>query len=96
MKVKNADEFYKILERKAIEWRHDESLRAVCSKYKSILNNNTNFSCDKVKMLFEEEGLKLNCKSCGKAINSIYISRKIIEDIYNNKGAMRINVNLIL
>lgn len=82
-------EILEILERKAIEWRHDESLRAVCSKYKSILNNNTNFSCDKVKMLFEEEGLKLNCKSCGKAINSIYISRKIIESIYNNKGAMR-------
>ena len=82
-------EILETLERKAIEWRHDESLRAVCSKYKSILNNKTNFSCDKVKMLFEEEGLKLNCKSCGKAINSIYISRKIIEDIYNNKGAMR-------
>lgn len=83
------DEIKEVLRRKAIEWKHDESLRAVESKYKSLKRNGTNFSCDKAKMLFEEEGLSLGCNVCKKAINSIYISRNIIETIYNNKGALR-------
>lgn len=85
----NGDEIKEILRRKAIEWKHDESLRAVENKYKSLIRNRTNFSCDKVKMLFEEEGLSLGCNVCKKAINSIYISRSIVESIYNNKGAVR-------
>lgn len=83
------DEIKEVLRRKAIEWKHDESLRAVENKYKSLKRNGTNFSCDKAKMLFEEEGLRLGCNVCKKAINSIYISRNIIETIYNNKGALR-------
>ena len=82
-------EILETLQRKATEWRHDEGLRAIKGKIKSLIRNNTNFSCDKVKMLFEEEGLNLSCKSCDKAINSIYISREIIEAIYNNKGGVR-------
>lgn len=83
-------EINEILERKAIEWKHDESLRAVKNKYRSLLKNNTKFSCDKVKMLFEDEGLTLNCGACKKAINnSIYISRSLIENIYKNKGSVR-------
>lgn len=85
----NGDEIKEILQRKAIEWKHDESLRAVEDKHKSLIRNRTNFSCDKVKMLFEEEGLSLGCDVCKKAINSIYISRNIVEAIYNNKGAVR-------
>lgn len=85
----NGDEIKEILRRKAIEWKHDESLRAVENKYKSLIRNRTNFSCDKVKMLFEEEGLSLSCNVCKKAVNSIYISRSIVEAIYNNKGAVR-------
>lgn len=85
----NGNEIKEILRRKAIEWKHDESLRAVENKYKSLIRNRTNFSCDKVKMLFEEEGLSLGCNVCKKAINSIYISRSIVETIYNNKGAVR-------
>ena len=85
----NGDEIKEILRRKAIEWKHDESSRAVENKYKSLIRNRTNFSCDKVKMLFEEEGLSLGCNVCKKAINSIYISRSIVESIYNNKGAVR-------
>lgn len=84
------EEILEVLRRKAIEWRHDESLSAVESKYKSIKRNGTNFSCDKMKMLLEEEGLNINCRSCRKAINeSIYISRNVIENIYKNKGAVR-------
>lgn len=83
------DEIKEVLRRKAIEWKHDESLNAVENKYKSLKRNRTNFSCDKAKMLFEEEGLSLGCNVCKKAINSIYISRNIIETIYNNKGALR-------
>ena len=83
------DEIKEVLRRKAIEWKHDESLNAVENKYKSLKRNRTNFSCDKAKMLFEEEGLSLCCNVCKKAINSIYISRNIIETIYNNKGALR-------
>ena len=82
-------EILETLQRKAAEWRHDENLRAIEGKIKSLIRNNTNFSCDKVKMLFEEEGLNLSCKSCDKAINGIYISRDIIEAIYNNKGGVR-------
>ena len=82
-------EILEILERKAIEWKHDESLRAVKKKYDSLKRNGTNFSCDKVKMLFEEEGVSFNCGACKKAINSIYIARNVIEAIYNNKGAVR-------
>ena len=83
-------EINEILERKAIEWNHDESLRAVKNKYRSLIKNDTKFSCDKVKMLFEEEGITLNCEACKKAIsNSIYVSRKVIESIYDNKGAVR-------
>lgn len=85
----NGNKIKEILRRKAIEWKHDESLRAVENKYKSLIRNRTNFSCDKVKMLFEEEGLSLCCDVCKKAINSIYISRSIVESIYNNKGAVR-------
>lgn len=83
------DEIKEVLRRKAIEWKHDESLRAVENKYKSLKRNGTNFSCDKAKMIFEEEGLSLCCNVCKKAINSIYISRNIVEAIYNNKGAVR-------
>lgn len=82
-------EILEILERKAIEWKHDESLRAVKNKYYSLKSNGTNFSCDKVKMLFEEEGIGHICGTCKKAINSIYIARNVIEAIYNNKGAVR-------
>ena len=83
-------EIKEVLRRKAIEWNHDESLSVVENKYRSLLKNNTKFSCDKVKMLFEEEGLTLNCGACKKAINnSIYISRSLIENIYKNKGAVR-------
>ena len=78
-----------VLRRKAIEWKHDESLRAVENKYKSLKRNGTNFSCDKAKMLFEEEGLSFCCNVCKKAINSIYIARNVVESIYNNKGALR-------
>ena len=85
----NGNEIKEILRRKAIEWKHDESLRAVENKYKSLIRNRTNFSCDKVKMLFEEEGLSLGCNVCKKAINSIYIARNIVESIYNNKGSVR-------
>ena len=83
------DEIKEVLRRKSIEWKHDETLNAVENKYKSLKRNWTNFSCDKAKMLFEEEGLSLCCNVCKKAINSIYISRDIIEAIYNNKGALR-------
>ena len=83
------NEIKEVLRTKAIEWKHDESLRAVENKYKSLKRNGTNFSCDKVKMLFEEEGLSLGCNVCKKAINSIYIARNIVEAIYNNKGAVR-------
>ena len=83
------NEIKEVLRRKAIEWKHDESLRAVENKYKSLKRNGTNFSCDKAKMLFEEEGLSLACNVCKKAVNSIYISRNIVEAIYNNKGAVR-------
>lgn len=83
------DEIIEILQRKAKDWKHDESLNAVKRKYKSLKRNGTNFSCDKVKMLFEEEGISLDCGACKKAINSIYIARNIIEAIYNNKGAVR-------
>lgn len=83
------DEIKEVLRRKAIEWKHDESLRAVENKYKSLKRNGTNFSCDKAKMLFEEEGLNLGCNVCKKAINSIYIARNVVESIYNNKGALR-------
>lgn len=83
------DEIKEVLRRKSIEWKHDETLNAVENKYKSLKRNWTNFSCDKAKMLFEEEGLSLCCNVCKKAINSIYISRNIIETIYNNKGALR-------
>ena len=82
-------EIKEILKKKAIEWQHDESLRAVENKYKSLKRNETNFSCEKVKMLFEEEGLSLVCNVCKKAINSIYIARNIVEAIYNNKGSVR-------
>lgn len=83
------NEIKEVLRRKAIEWKHDESLRAVENKYKSLKRNGTNFSCDKAKMLFEEEGLSLGCNVCKKAINSIYIARNIVEAIYNNKGSVR-------
>lgn len=83
------NEIKEVLRRKAIEWKHDESLRAVENKYKSLKRNGTNFSCDKAKMLFEEEGLSFGCNVCKKAINSIYIARNIVEAIYNNKGAVR-------
>ena len=84
------DEIIEVLKRKAAEWNHDENIRAVVNKYYSLEKNGTKFSCDKVKMLFEEEGLTLNCGACKKAINnSIYISRSLIENIYKNKGAVR-------
>ena len=84
------EEIIEVIKRKAIEWNHDESLRAVENKYLSLLKNNIKFSCDKVKMLFEEEGLTFNCNACKKAINnSIYISRNVIENIYKNKGSVR-------
>ncbi len=83
-------EILEVLHRKATEWGHDESLRAVTNKYKALKRNGTNFSCDKVKMLFAEEGINIGCGSCKKAINeSIYIARNIIEKIYNNKGSVR-------
>ncbi|MCR1952702.1 hypothetical protein NSA50_16880 [Clostridium sp. DSM 100503] len=82
-------EIKEVLKRKATEWKHDESLRAVEKKYETLKRNRTNFSCDKVKMLFEEEGLGHICGACKKAINSNYIARNIIEAIYNNKGAVR-------
>ena len=82
-------EILEVLERKAIEWKHDESLRAVKNKYYSLKSNGTNFSCDKVKMLFEEEGIGHICGTCKKAANNIYISRKVIEAIYNNNGSVR-------
>lgn len=85
----SGNEIKEVLRRKAIEWKHDESLRAVENKYKSLKRNGTNFSCDKAKMLFEEEGLSLGCNVCKKAINSIYIARNVVESIYNNKGAVR-------
>ncbi|MBD7916329.1 hypothetical protein H9660_14370 [Clostridium sp. Sa3CUN1] len=83
------DEVIEVLTQKAIEWNHDENINAVKRKYKSLKRNGTNFSCDKAKMLFEEEGLSLCCNVCKKAINSIYISRNIVETIYNNKGSVR-------
>lgn len=83
------EEIIEVLKRKAAEWNHDESLRAVGNKYLSLLKNDTKFSCDKVKMLFEEEGLTINCGICKKAINSIYIARNVIENIYKNKGSVR-------
>lgn len=82
-------EIKEVLKRKATEWKHDESLRAVEKKYETLKRNRTNFSCDKVKMLFEEEGLGHICGACKKAINSIYMARNVIEAIYNNKGAVR-------
>jgi hypothetical protein len=82
-------EIKEVLKRKATEWKHDETLRAVEKKYETLKRNRTNFSCDKVKMLFEEEGLGHICGACKKAINSIYMARNVIEAIYNNKGAVR-------
>lgn len=83
-------EIIEVIKRKAIEWNHDESLRAVECKYLSLIRNSTKFSCDKVKVLFEEEGLNISCSKCKKAMNElIYISRDVIESIYNNKGSVR-------
>jgi hypothetical protein len=83
------DEIIEVLIQKASEWNHDENINAVKRKYKSLKRNGTNFSCDKAKMLFEEEGLSLCCNVCKKAINSIYIARNVVEAIYNNKGSVR-------
>lgn len=83
------DEIISVLKDKAMEWKHDESLNAVVSKYKSLVRNKTKFSCDKVKMLFEEEGLTFKCSACNQSINSIFIARSVIENIYKNKGSVR-------
>lgn len=84
------DEIIEVLKRKATEWNHDESLRVVVNKYYSLEKNGTKFSCDKVKMVFEEEGISSSCGTCKKEISSlIYFSRKIVESIYDNKGSVR-------
>lgn len=74
---------------KSIQWGHDESIRVVVGKIKSLIRNKTKFSCEKVKSLFEAEGLSLNCNACKGQLDSIFIARNVIETIYKNKGAVR-------
>lgn len=83
------NEIEEILIDKSIQWGHDESIRAIIGKIKSLVRNKTKFSCEKVKSLFEAEGLSLNCSACKGQLDSIFIARNVIETIYKNKGAVR-------
>lgn len=76
------------LEKKAIEWNHDESLRAVRNKVKTLINRDTNFSCDKAKMIFEAVGIDGVCASCTKS-EAIWVSRNVIEELYLNNASVR-------
>ena len=76
------------LEQKAIEWNHDESLRAVRNKVKTLINRDTNFSCDKAKMIFEAIGMEDVCTSCTKS-EAIWLSRNVIDELYLNNASIR-------
>lgn len=82
-------EIEQILIDKSIQWGHDENIGAVVRKIKSLIRNKTKFSCDKIKSLFEAEGLNINCNACKGQIDIIYIARNVIESIYENKGSVR-------
>jgi len=82
-------EIEEILINKSIQWGHDENIGAVKRKIKSLIRNKTKFSCDKIKSLFEAEGLSLNCNACKGQIDNIYIARNVIATIYENKGSVR-------
>lgn len=76
------------LEQKATEWNHDESLKAVRNKVKTLIRRDTKFSCDKAKLIFEAVGMDGSCISCTKS-EAIWISRNVIEELYLNNAAVR-------
>lgn len=79
-----------VLEEKAIEWGHDESLTAVRNKVRTLIERGTNFSCEKVRGILEELGMEHHCLGCSASKNSgIWIARNIIQTMYYNKAAVR-------
>lgn len=79
-----------ILEEKAIEWGHDESLTAVRNKVRTLIERGTNFSCEKVRGILDDLGMDHHCLGCSASKNSgIWISRNIIQTMYYNKASVR-------
>ena len=79
-----------VLEEKAIEWGHDESLTAVRNKVRTLIERGTNFSCEKVRGILDELGMGHHCIGCSASKNSgIWISRNIIQTMYYNKASVR-------
>lgn len=79
-----------VLEEKAIEWGHDESLTAVRNKVRTLIERGTNFSCEKVRGILDELGMDHHCIGCSASKNSgIWISRNIIQTMYYNKASVR-------
>jgi len=83
-------EVQKVLEEKAIELGHDESLTAVRNKVRTLIERETNFSCEKVRGILEELGMAHHCLGCSASKNSgIWISRNVIQTMYYNKASVR-------
>lgn len=82
------EEIENVLEQKAIEWNHDESLRAVKNKVKTLIRRETNFSCDKAKMIFEAVGIEGSCDFCIKS-EAIWVARNVIAKLYFNNASIR-------
>lgn len=83
-------EIEEALEDKAIEWGHDENLRIVRNKVKSIMRHDTNFSCRKARAILEEVGINSSCINCHKENDEgIWIARNIIEKLYIKKASVR-------
>lgn len=84
------NEIEETLEAKAIEWGHDEKLRAVRNKVNTIIRQGTNFSCQKAKNILEEVGINSSCSNCYKeSSEGIWIARNIIEKLYMKKASIR-------
>lgn len=77
-----------VLERKAIEWNHDESLKAVKNKIKTLIKRETNFSCDKAKAIFEDIGMEGVCTSCNNSA-AIWLARNVIEELFLSDASLR-------
>lgn len=77
-----------VLEQKAIEWNHDESLKAVKNKVRTLIKRETNFSCDKAKAIFEDIGMEGVCTSCNNSV-AIWLARNVIEDLFLSDASLR-------
>lgn len=84
------EEIMDILETKAIEWQHDESVHAVRNKVKTLINRKTKFSCKKARISLEAIGMDHYCDTCiNLEQKDIWISRSIIQKLYKNRASVR-------